>query len=65
MEQKPKKPVQAVHISWDLFSRLMTLRGKLATPENKLKLKDMVNEAITKYLEESKNDKRRTKTKGH
>ena len=48
-----KKAKQAVHISRDLFSRLMTLRGKLATPENKLKVKDMIEDALIKYLDEA------------
>jgi hypothetical protein len=51
METKPKAK-QAIHIEWDLFSRLMTLRGKLATPENRLKVKDMVETAIENYLRE-------------
>jgi hypothetical protein len=45
-----KKAKQAVHISWDLFSRLMTLRGRMATPENRLKVKDMIEQAIENYL---------------
>jgi len=50
MEQKAK-PKQAISISWDLFSKLMILRGKLATPENKIKVKDLVEEALTIYIE--------------
>jgi len=50
MENKPK-PKQAIHISWDLFSRLMTLRGKMATPEIRLKVKNMIETAISDYLE--------------
>ena len=46
-----KKAKQAVHISWELFSRLMTLRGRMATPENRLKVKDMIETAISDYLE--------------
>jgi hypothetical protein len=49
METK-QKPKQAIHIDWEIFSRLMTLRGKMATPENRLKVKDMVEEALLEYL---------------
>lgn len=47
-----KKPKQAVHISWDLFSRLMVLRGRISTVDRKVKLYQLVEEAIIKYLEE-------------
>lgn len=50
MEQP--KPKQAIKISWDLFSRLMVLRGKLATSENKVKLYQLVEAAIEAYLKE-------------
>jgi hypothetical protein len=46
-----KKPRQAISISWDIFSQLMILRGKLATPENKIKVKDLVEDALTIYIE--------------
>lgn len=54
MEQpKPKpKPKQAIHISWELFSRLMILRGKLATAENKVKVYQLVEAAVEAYLKE-------------
>jgi len=46
-----KQAKQAIHIDWDIFNRLQKLRAELATPENKLKLKDLVNEALTIYLD--------------
>ena len=52
MKTKPK-PKHPVYISWDLFSRFMTLRGRLATHENKLKVKDLIEDALTKYLDEA------------
>ena len=52
-KMETKKAKQAIHINWDLFSRLMTLRGKMATPENRLKVKDMIESAIIKYLEDN------------
>ena len=52
METKNIKPKQAVHISYDLFSRVMTLRAKLATSDNKLKYYQIIETAIEKYLEE-------------
>ena len=51
MEQP--KPKQAIKISWDLFSRMMVLRGKLATSENKVKLYQLVEAAIEAYLNEN------------
>jgi len=49
--EKPK-PKQAIKISWDLFSRMMVLRGKLAISGNKVNLYELVEAAIEAYLKE-------------
>ena len=50
MEQP--KPKQAIKISWELFSRMMVLRGKLAISGNKVNLYELVEAAIEAYLKE-------------
>ena len=61
MEQP--KPKQAIKISWELFSRMMVLRGKLAISGNKVNLYELVEAAIEAYLKEMEtNEQIRTNT---
>ncbi|MFA5166764.1 MAG: hypothetical protein WC449_05765 [Candidatus Paceibacterota bacterium] len=47
----PNPKTQSVHIRFDLVNRMQKLRAELSTADNRLKLRDLVNEAIEQYLE--------------
>lgn len=53
-ENEPKKPraTAQVAVDFDLMNKLYALRAKLNTPDNRINVRSLVEEAITDLLEE-------------
>lgn len=53
-ENEPKKPRATVQVAvdFDLMNRLYALRAKLNTPNNRINVRSLVEEAITNLLKE-------------
>ena len=54
IEEEVKKPRATVHVAgdFDLMNKLYALRAKLNTPDNRINVRSLVEEAITDLLDE-------------